>query len=75
MVTVRSDVRVNLLERQENQRQARPSHAFKLAEKKYHTTLVLLEHAKGHDRVDRGRNDEKREGISAMASSRVVWSR
>ena len=61
MVTVRSDVRVICWNGNKDQRQARSSHAFELAEQKHHATLVLLQHAKRHDRVDRGRNDEKRE--------------
>jgi hypothetical protein len=49
----------HLLDRNENQRQPGPADAGKLAKKKYHPALILLEHAERDQDIERYWYDKK----------------
>ena len=49
----------HLLERHEDQRQPGSAHAFEPAEKKHHAALILLQHPKRNEGVDRRGDDNK----------------
>jgi hypothetical protein len=49
----------HLLDRNEDQRQSRPAHAFEFAKQKNHPALVLLQDAKRNQEIDGYRNEKQ----------------
>jgi hypothetical protein len=56
----------HLLDRNKDQRQPGPAHPRKLAQQEHHAALVLLQHAKRNQGIERQQNDNKKDQVHGV---------